>query len=188
MTSIASTRRHAITSGSSNLCKCRSATPCRLRNAARATTGSGRDDRYSARSSRPARSAGARRPVPRPLARGSSRSRCRRRGRRGSWPAKYPLPPATVPKVPDLTGLTSDKIRSIEHGFTQEIQEKPRYPVRVGAGFFWVSGVDGLVVNRAEHPLQHAMRAPSSQLCSVTGVGPIGDFREVLPFQHNASS
>src|SRR5262245_53406088 len=41
MTSIASTRRHAITSGSSNLCKCRSATPCRLRNAARATTGSG---------------------------------------------------------------------------------------------------------------------------------------------------
>src|SRR5262245_19071284 len=81
MTSIASTRRHAITSGSSNLCNCRSATPCRLRNAVRATTGSGRDDRYSARSSRPARSAGARPSVRRlrqDLARALDRSRQRR--------------------------------------------------------------------------------------------------------------
>src|SRR5262245_63261879 len=49
---------------------------------------------------------------------------------------------------------------------------------------FWVSGVDRLVVNRAEYPLQHAMRVPSPQLCSVTGRGSVGDFCEVLPFQH----
>src|SRR5262245_37422564 len=49
---------------------------------------------------------------------------------------------------------------------------------------FWVSGVDRLVVNRPEHPPQHAMRVPSPHLCSVTGRGSVGDFCEVLPFQH----
>jgi len=63
-------------------------------------------------------------------------------------------------------------------------KEKPRYPVRVGAGF-WASGVDGLVVNRAEHPLQHAMPSSPLQLCWVTGRAAVGDFCEVLPFQHN---
>src|SRR5215831_12284813 len=37
---------------------------------------------------------------------------------------------------------------------SKRAKKKPRYPVRVGAGFLG-SGVD----NRAEYPLQHAMRA-----------------------------
>ena len=91
-----------------------------------------------------------------------------------------------------VTGLASDSCigkldlscrcsLTFAHGYI--LQEKPRDPVRVGAGF-WVSGVDALVVNRAEYPLQHAMRVPSPQLCSVTGRGSVADFCEVLPFQH----
>ena len=46
MTSIASRRRHAITRAAFNLCKCRSATPCPLREPRARHDGSGRDDRY----------------------------------------------------------------------------------------------------------------------------------------------
>jgi hypothetical protein len=45
------------------------------------------------------------------------------------------------------------------------------------------TGFDGLVVNRAEYPLQHAMRAHPVQLCSVTGAGPGRRFLRGVAFR-----
>ena len=60
--------------------------------------------------------------------------------------------------LPDSTVQIAAASATAKLHLSKRAKKKPRYPVRVGAGFLG-SGVDGLVVNRAEYPLQHAMRA-----------------------------